>query len=86
LNPDFPVLGIGATESREEDGTGSEDGGKRLHFFFLGNRLFGLRNAFFGGSITPNRLRFGNERANYPGPAVTKSALAEARRLGSLRG
>jgi hypothetical protein len=39
LNADFPIIGIGATESREDDGTGSEDGEKRLHFFFLGNRL-----------------------------------------------
>jgi hypothetical protein len=67
LNLDFPIIGIGANESREDDGTGSEDGEKRLHFFFLGNRLFGLRNAFFGGSIAQNRFRFGNERANYSG-------------------
>jgi hypothetical protein len=67
LNADFPIIGIGANESREDDGTGNEDGEKRLHFFFLGNKLFGLRNAFFGGSIAQNRFRFGNERANYSG-------------------
>ena len=39
MNADFPIIGIDATESREDDGTGSEDGEKRLHFFFLGNRL-----------------------------------------------
>src|SRR5439155_11433148 len=64
---DFPIIGIGANESREDDGTGNEDGEKRLHFFFLGNKLFGLRDAFFGGSIAQNRFRFGNERANYSG-------------------
>jgi hypothetical protein len=59
LNPGFPIISIAANKSREDDITGSEDGEKRLHFFFLGNRLFGLRNAFFGGSIAPNRFRFG---------------------------
>ena len=39
MNADFPIIGIGASESREDDGPGSEDGEKRLHFFFLGNRL-----------------------------------------------
>jgi hypothetical protein len=36
LNSDFPIIGIGAADSPEDDGTGSEDGEKRLHFFFLG--------------------------------------------------
>ena len=38
LNADFPIFRV-AHESPEDDRTGSEDGEKRLHFFFLGNRL-----------------------------------------------
>ena len=37
---DFPIIGIGANESREDDGTGSDHGEKRLHFFFFSNRLW----------------------------------------------
>ena len=35
------------------------------------NPFFGLRNALFDSSIAQNRLRFGNERPNHPGPTST---------------
>jgi hypothetical protein len=38
LTVDFPIFGVDALpahESREDHGTGSEDGDKRFHFFFI---------------------------------------------------
>ena len=38
LNADFPIFRV-AHESPEDDRTDSKDGEKRLHLFFLGNKL-----------------------------------------------
>ena len=49
MNPDFPIIGIGAAESREDDGAGSEGGEKRLHFSFsvtLSNRSANVKATF----------------------------------------